>query len=88
MLHPNLDEMIRHIRRRGVIANTFPSGHVAAATACALILLRVAPLWVGLVFLFLAISIALAAVLGRCHYAADAILGALVALIAHLADPR
>jgi membrane-associated phospholipid phosphatase len=74
------------LRHASIHANTFPSGHVAAATACALILLRVAPLWVGLVFLFLAISIALAAVLGRYHYTADAVLGALVAAIAFLAD--
>ncbi len=74
------------LRHASIHANTFPSGHVAAATGCALILLRVAPLWVGLVFLFLAISIALAAVLGRYHYAADAVLGVLVAVAAYLAD--
>jgi membrane-associated phospholipid phosphatase len=74
------------LRHASIHANTFPSGHVAAATACALILLRVAPLWVGLVFLFLAVSIALAAVIGRYHYVADAILGVLVATVAFLAD--
>jgi membrane-associated phospholipid phosphatase len=74
------------LRHASIHANTFPSGHVAAATACAFILLRVAPLWVGLVFLFLAINIALAAVIGRYHYLADAILGVLVAAVGFLAD--
>jgi hypothetical protein len=61
-------------------ANTFPSAHVASSTACALVLLRLAP-GVGLAFLALAISIALGAVAGRYHYAADVALGALVALV-------
>jgi len=42
-------------------------------------LLRVGPVWVGLGFLAIAISIALGAVAGRYHYLADAILGFLVA---------
>ncbi|HEY7392508.1 MAG TPA: phosphatase PAP2 family protein [Bryobacteraceae bacterium] len=67
-------------------ANTFPSGHVASTAACALILLRVAPLWVGLIFLVVSLSIAVGAVAGRYHYAADAILGVLVAFAAFLAD--
>jgi membrane-associated phospholipid phosphatase len=74
------------LRHASIHANTFPSGHVASTTACALILLRVAPLWVGGLFLLLAISIALGAVIGRYHYAADAVLGALVASVAFLAD--
>jgi membrane-associated phospholipid phosphatase len=62
--------------------NTCPSAHVAVATACALVLLHLGPLWIGLSFLWIAFSIALGAVAGRYHYAADAILGALVALAA------
>jgi PAP2 superfamily len=64
-------------------ANTFPSAHVAASMACALVLLQLAPV-VGLIFLWIAISIALGAVLGRYHYAADAIIGTLVALAAYV----
>jgi len=39
----------------------------------------VAPLWVGLLFFAVAVSIALGAVAGRYHYAADVILAALLA---------
>ena len=70
------------LRGGSIQANTFPSAHVAIATACALALLQLAPLWVGLVFLWIAISIAFGAVAGRYHYAADAILGFAVALVA------
>jgi membrane-associated phospholipid phosphatase len=71
------------LRYASIHANTFPSAHVASTTACALILLWLAPA-VGLVFLAIAILIALGAVAGRYHYAADAILGAIVALAAFL----
>jgi membrane-associated phospholipid phosphatase len=65
-------------------ANTFPSAHVAASMACALVLLRL-DLGVGLGFLVVAISIALGAVAGRYHYAIDAIAGTVVAVIAFVA---
>lgn len=52
--------------------------------ACALVLLRIAPLWVGVVFLWVAVTIALGAVGGRYHYAADAILGSAAAVAAFL----
>jgi len=74
------------LRHASIHANTIPSAHVASTAACALILLRLGPLWVGLGFLFIAISIAAGAVAGRYHYAADAILGAIVALAAFLAE--
>ncbi len=67
-------------------ANTFPSAHVAASMACALVLLRLSPA-IGLIFLWIAISIALGAVLGRYHYAADAIIGTMVALAAFVIAP-
>jgi membrane-associated phospholipid phosphatase len=73
------------LRRASIQANTFPSAHVAIATACALTMLQLCPLWVGLGFLAIAIGIALGAVTGRYHYAADAILGVAVALAAFLA---
>lgn len=71
------------LRHASIHANTFPSAHVASSAACALVLLRLAP-WEGLIFLWVAISIALGAVAGRYHYAADAVLGAIVALAAVL----
>ncbi len=73
------------LRRGSIHANTFPSAHVAIATAGALVLLKLGPLWIGLVFLWIAISIALGAVAGRYHYAADAILGVILAVAAFLA---
>lgn len=73
------------LHRGSIQANTCPSAHVAIATACALVLLRLGPLWVGLSFLWIASSIAWGAVAGRYHYAADAILGVLAAIAAFLA---
>jgi membrane-associated phospholipid phosphatase len=70
------------IARRGSIqANTIPSGHAAGAMATALVVMSVAP-GIGLLFLVLALSIAVASVLGRYHYAIDSVLGILVALLA------
>jgi PAP2 superfamily protein len=71
------------LRWGSIHANTFPSAHVACTMACALVLLPLAP-GVGLLFLGVAILIALGAVAGRYHYAADAILGVMVALAAFL----
>jgi membrane-associated phospholipid phosphatase len=67
------------LQRGSIQANTLPSAHVAITGACALSLLRLGPLWAGVVFLWIAVSIALGAVSGRYHYALDAILGFLVA---------
>ena len=61
-------------------ANTFPSGHVAASLAVALALASPMPL-AAAVFFVLAVSIATASVVGRYHYAADAVAGALLAVI-------
>jgi membrane-associated phospholipid phosphatase len=73
------------LRRGSIRANTFPSAHVAIATAAALVMLEVGPLWAGTSLLVAAISIAVGAVAGRYHYALDAILGFLVAVAALLA---
>jgi membrane-associated phospholipid phosphatase len=54
--------------------NTFPSGHAAEALAAALLLSH-APLPVFLCMLVVALAISAGAVLGRYHYAADAIAG-------------
>jgi membrane-associated phospholipid phosphatase len=61
--------------------NTFPSGHVAGAMACGLALVPDVPL-AGAVVLSLAMLIGVASVAGRYHYAADAVAGVLVALLA------
>lgn len=68
----------RILRLGSTQVDTFPSAHVAAATSAALVLLQLAPP-VGVVFLTLAVGVALGAVLGRYHYALDAI--AAVALV-------
>jgi len=67
-------------RRASIHANTIPSGHAAGAMAAALVLMSVTP--VGFVFFVLAMSIAIASVLGRYHYALDSLLGIAVALLA------
>jgi len=66
------------LQRASIRANTFPSAHVAASVATALALFDSAP-WIAAFFLWIAVSIAFGAVLGRYHYAADAILGAVLA---------
>jgi hypothetical protein len=64
--------------------NTFPSAHVASTIAASLVLVRViSPVGVG--FLWISISIAIAAVLGRYHYALDALTGAAIPAIIFLA---
>jgi hypothetical protein len=69
------------LRHASIHANTFPSAHVAASISSALVLIRLDTL-VGLAFLWVAVSIAFGAVFGRYHYAADAILGTGVAVLA------
>ena len=68
------------LRHGGIQAITFPSEHVASAMAASLVLLRVAP-WAGLIFLLISVSIAVATVVGGYHYAADALLASLVAIV-------
>lgn len=66
--------------RASIQANTVPSGHAAGAFAVALAVGSTMPA-AGAVFMILAISIAIAAVVGRYHYAIDSILGVLLALV-------
>ena len=61
--------------------NTFPSGHVAASLATALAVSARLPL-AGVPLGMLALAIAIASVVGRYHYAADAVAGAALALLA------
>jgi PAP2 superfamily len=71
----------RFILRRGSIqAITFPSAHVASAIAAGLVLLRIEP-WTGLIFLLIGVSIAIATVVAGYHYAADALLASLIAIM-------
>ncbi len=67
------------VRWLSIKLNTFPSAHVTATLGASLVLLRVVPT-VGLAFLLISIGIALGAVLGRYHYAADVLFGAALAV--------
>jgi membrane-associated phospholipid phosphatase len=60
---------------------TFPSGHAAVSVASALSVASVSGA-AGMVFGLLAASIAVAAVVGRYHYAIDVLLGVLIGMIA------
>jgi membrane-associated phospholipid phosphatase len=70
--------------RASVQWNTFPSGHTAASMATALAVGRDMPL-AGMILGVVAISIASGSVVGRYHYAADAMAGAAVAILAFMA---
>jgi hypothetical protein len=66
------------IRHASIRINTFPSAHVAASMAVAFAMLHLH--WIaGLIFLFLGLSITIATVAGRYHYAADAVWGTVLA---------
>jgi hypothetical protein len=65
--------------RASVQANTIPSGHVAGAVAAGLALMAVCP-WMGMLLLASAVLIAVAAVVGRYHYAVDCAAGAALAV--------
>ncbi len=69
------------LNRASVQWNTFPSGHTAASLATALAVGMHMPL-AGVVLGIVAVSIAAGSVVGRYHYAADAIIGAAVAVLA------
>jgi membrane-associated phospholipid phosphatase len=58
------------VRRVTHEANTFPSGHVAASAAIAMALLRFS-LLTGMVFVLIALGIAVGCVVGRYHYVVD-----------------
>jgi membrane-associated phospholipid phosphatase len=72
------------LRRGSIQAVSFPSAHVASSLAVALALIQYLPL-AGSIFLFVAVWIAIAAVVGRYHYAIDVVLGAAVTLTVFLA---
>jgi membrane-associated phospholipid phosphatase len=66
------------VRTASIRWNTFPSAHVAVSMAAGLALLRLAPV-VGVIYLWLTLSISVGAVVGRYHYALDAFTGAALA---------
>lgn len=68
------------LRYWSIQANTFPSAHVSACTAASLVLIKYDML-IGACFLWISLSIAVAVVVRRYHYLADAVLGVLVPLI-------
>jgi membrane-associated phospholipid phosphatase len=70
---------LRLLGAAGIEANTFPSGHAAEALAAALLVLGAPWPVVGPMFA-VAAAISAGAVLGRYHYASDAIVGWVVAL--------
>jgi len=83
---PSRTHIIRHLNHRivnraSIQANTLPSGHAAGALATALAVGSSMPM-AGAVFVMLALSIAVATVLGRYHYLVDTVLGVLVAIAA------
>jgi membrane-associated phospholipid phosphatase len=68
------------VRNATIGVNTFPSGHVAVSIAIGLAVADVMPV-TGAVLLVLAVSIAVACVAGRFHYAVDAVAGAAWSLL-------
>jgi membrane-associated phospholipid phosphatase len=67
--------------RASVQLNTFPSGHTAASLATALAVGAHSTV-AGFLLALIAVSIAAGSVVGRYHYAADAVTGAVVAFAA------
>ena len=67
------------LNQASVQVNTFPSGHASTAIAGALAITTFEPT-VGVVLVILAVSIAVATVLGRYHYMMDSVLGVLLGI--------
>jgi membrane-associated phospholipid phosphatase len=66
------------VRNATIRVNTFPSGHVAVSLAAALAVSGSLPL-IGGGLLVLAASVSLACIVGRYHYVADVLAGAVLA---------
>lgn len=78
---------LRLLGHTSIKANTFPSGHAAEALAAAL-LVSSAPGWIAISMFGVALAISVGAVLGRYHYAADAIAGWAVAATVWFLTPE
>lgn len=71
------------VRHASIRINTFPSAHVAATVAASLGLWSASP-FAAAIFLWISLSIAIATVACRYHYAADALAGAALAALSFL----
>ena len=65
---------LRWVRHLTIGVNTFPSGHAAGSLAVALAVVGTLPA-TGAILLVIAISIALACIVGRYHYVVDVLAG-------------
>jgi PAP2 superfamily protein len=65
--------------------NTFPSAHVTATLGSSLVLLHFFPS-IGALFVLISIGIALGAVLGRYHYAADVLLAVALTVVVYAVE--
>ena len=74
---------LRVLRVASIQLNTFPRGHAAAAAATALAVGVRLPS-AGLVLGILALGIAIGSVVGRYHYAADALAGGVIGIVGFL----
>jgi len=72
------------LQHGSIHAISFPSAHVASALAVALVLRHYLPI-AGYIAIFVSFWIAVAAVVGRYHYALDVVLGAALAVIVYAA---
>ncbi len=68
------------VRHASIQINTFPSAHAAASIAVALAITQVAPL-IGILLIWLALSISAAAAGCRYHFTADVVLGTVISVI-------
>lgn len=71
---------LRVLGRASVQLNTFPSGHAAVSWAIALAVGARLP-WAGAILGLIAFGISFGSVVGRYHYAADALSGAALAVL-------
>jgi membrane-associated phospholipid phosphatase len=89
---PPVSPLLRHMNlwvldRLSVQVCVFPSAHAAAVTATALAVRAYRPR-LGILFCIAALSVVVATVYGRYHYAADAVAGVLVGVIAFAVSSR
>jgi membrane-associated phospholipid phosphatase len=89
---PPVPPLLRHMNlwvldHLSVQACVFPSAHAAAVTATALAVRACRPR-LGILFCIAALSVAAATVYGRYHYAADAVAGACVGVVAFAVSRR
>jgi membrane-associated phospholipid phosphatase len=66
--------------RASIRVITCPSAHVASALAAALVILHLRT-WIGLLFVWAALSIAVATIVGGYHYVAEVLSAALIAAL-------